>query len=584
MAFRDLTNLFSRAPRNRLFGLAGLILLTSLSDGIGLMLLVPLLEILSAGGVGQQQGGAVGRWVLRSFEIAGLPFSLLPILSVFVAVILTRSVLVFARDVQSLRLQNAFVDRLREDCFDALLRADWKWTTARTQSDHANLLVTDINRIGSGLHYGLLTVTGGGTLIAYIASAFILSWEVTLTALIGGALVLWSLGSRRKGILALGVRLGESTRALHAVVQQSLAGLKLTKISGSEDRFRSRMNVVLMNLRRQQESFAIESAQARLIYQAGVAFLLAAFVYVGVEVLAVPITTFLVLTLVFSRLLPQFSGFQQNYHMWLHSWPAWEEAQRLLVECREAAEPESEKEPLASDLVDGIHLAGITLRYDNREEPALHEVSAHFPAGAITAIVGESGSGKTTLADVLCGMLQPDSGTMTVDGQQIERGNCIQWRRSVAYVPQEVFLFSDTVRENLLFAAPAASDDDLVLALRRAAADFVFDLPGSLDCHVGDAGVRLSGGERQRIALARALLRRPALLILDEATSALDARNETNIREALQTLRGHLTVVLISHRMSTVEHADQVVVLDQGHVRFSGDWRSVGPLLNHATS
>jgi ATP-binding cassette subfamily C protein len=149
------------------------------------------------------------------------------------------------------------------------------------------------------------------------------------------------------------------------------------------------------------------------------------------------------------------------------------------------------------------------------------------------------------------------------------------WRQHVAYVPQEAFLFHDSIRQNLLWGQPAASDADLHQALKNAAADFVFALPNGLDTVVGDGGVRLSGGERQRIALARALLRRPSLLILDEATSALDVDNEARIRRAIEQLHGNLTVVIIGHRLPTLEHADLVIELDAGRIRAQGTWDQV---------
>ena len=142
-------------------------------------------------------------------------------------------------------------------------------------------------------------------------------------------------------------------------------------------------------------------------------------------------------------------------------------------------------------------------------------------------------------------------------------------------MPQETFLFNDSIRNNLLWADPQATDEALATALRQAAAEFVLELPEGLDTVVGDAGLRLSGGERQRIALARALLKRPALILLDEATSALDLATEAQVRRALRQLHGNTTLVMIAHRLATLEHADQVVVLDSGRVVQVGTWEEV---------
>ncbi|MEK6250151.1 MAG: ATP-binding cassette domain-containing protein, partial [Planctomycetales bacterium] len=149
------------------------------------------------------------------------------------------------------------------------------------------------------------------------------------------------------------------------------------------------------------------------------------------------------------------------------------------------------------------------------------------------------------------------------------------WRKSIGYVPQETFLLNDTVRANLLWANPDASEDNLQEALRLAAADFLAELPTGLDTVIGDRGVRLSGGQRQRLALARALVRHPSLLVLDEATSALDAENQAQVHSAIEQLPGAMTVVIIAHRLSTVRHADQIVVLKNGKVVETGTFHGL---------
>ncbi len=179
------------------------------------------------------------------------------------------------------------------------------------------------------------------------------------------------------------------------------------------------------------------------------------------------------------------------------------------------------------------------------------------------------------------GLLEPTSGAMTVDGQAVTGERAVLWRRSVAYVPQDIFLFNDTIANNLLWANPNATEDDMKGALTQAAAHFVFDLPKGADTRVGDSGHMLSGGERQRIALARALLQDPKLLILDEATSALDVENELRIRESIEALSGSRTVVVIGHRLPTLETADRVIVLKEGAIAAEGAWADV---MDHVTA
>jgi ATP-binding cassette subfamily C protein len=172
----------------------------------------------------------------------------------------------------------------------------------------------------------------------------------------------------------------------------------------------------------------------------------------------------------------------------------------------------------------------------------------------------------------MMGLLIPQSGRILVDGLPVTRELMGPWRQSVAYVAQDTFLFHDSIRENLRWAVPDATDEAMHTALSLAAADFVWALPEGLETIAGDRGVRFSGGERQRIALARALLRQPSLLILDEATSALDGENETRILEAIRRLHGALSIVIITHRLAAVTGADVVHVLEAGCLVESGSW------------
>jgi len=220
-----------------------------------------------------------------------------------------------------------------------------------------------------------------------------------------------------------------------------------------------------------------------------------------------------------------------------------------------------------------IALKGVSFHYKGTDDrPVLRDIDLVVPVGRTTAIVGASGGGKSTLADLLIGLLTPDEGTLTIDGVAVSDADRPQWRRRVSYVSQEVFLFHDSVRRNLLAARPDANEAQLFDALAAASAGFVHDLSAGIDTVVGDRGSKLSGGERQRIALARALLRQPDLLLLDEATSNLDSVNEAKVQEAIAGLHGRVTLVVIAHRLATVRDADVIHVVSAGRIVESGSW------------
>jgi subfamily B ATP-binding cassette protein MsbA len=232
------------------------------------------------------------------------------------------------------------------------------------------------------------------------------------------------------------------------------------------------------------------------------------------------------------------------------------------------ARPETADPPDAlriSGIGRGLRISKVSFSYGR--EPVLQDVSLDVAAGEVVAIVGRTGSGKTTLADLLLRFYDPDSGSIEVDGVDLRRIARESWLRQVAVVTQEPFLFAGTIADNIRYGRPEASEAEVLAAARAAHVDeFAERLLHGYDTDVGEAGVLLSGGQRQRITIARAILREPTVLIFDEATSSLDAKSERLVQEAIDSLLGGRTVFIIAHRLSTVRHADKILVLDGGRV------------------
>ena len=217
----------------------------------------------------------------------------------------------------------------------------------------------------------------------------------------------------------------------------------------------------------------------------------------------------------------------------------------------------------------------VNFSYPGRK-PALDSVSLEVKKGMMTALVGQSGAGKTTTVDLMLGLYQQSSGQILLDGKELAEYDINSYRQRIGYVPQDPQLFNTTVRENLLWSDPEASKQDIWHACSLANAEqFVRELPDQLETVLGDRGVRLSGGQRQRLALARAIIRKPDLLILDEATSSLDTESEKFIQQSIDRLAGELTIVVIAHRLSTIRNADYVYVLDNGKIAEEGSYQEL---------
>ena len=222
----------------------------------------------------------------------------------------------------------------------------------------------------------------------------------------------------------------------------------------------------------------------------------------------------------------------------------------------------------------GIKVREVTLRYAKDRQAALHRISLDIEAGSFVALVGPNGSGKTTLADVILGLLRPEEGSVEIDGIPLDGMNLASWQSAAAYVPQSIFLLNMGLAENIALgtARPDIDESRLREAIMLAnLQEFVASLPRGLDEPLGERGVKLSGGQRQRVGIARALYRRPSLLVLDEATSALDADAEHALVDVLADLRGKCTIVLIAHRSSSLRRCDRVFELDRGTILNSGE-------------
>ena len=227
-----------------------------------------------------------------------------------------------------------------------------------------------------------------------------------------------------------------------------------------------------------------------------------------------------------------------------------------------------ETEPVG-EITESIRFDNVTFTYKTRDEQVLKEVTLEFEKGKMTALAGSSGSGKSTVAKLLERFYDPDSGTVYVNNKDLKQLNLREYRNKIGYVGQEPFLFNQSIKENLLNAKPDATDEEINKALKDAMAyDFVQNLPKGIDSDVGAIGGKISGGQKQRIAIARALLRKPEILILDEATSALDKKNERSVQRAIEQIHKEydITTVVIAHRLSTIKDASMIYVFEKGKV------------------
>ncbi len=543
----------------------------SLTEGVGLLLLVPLLQVVGLD-VGGGTVGRIGGFITSTFDAVGVRPTLISVLGLYVLVIIARAFLSSWQAIVSAALQHGFKVHLRQRLYRAIVNTDWLFFSRSRASDFTHALTTELDRVGRATRLLLRLIGEVGVAAVYILVAASLSPTVSALACVSAAALMLILRSRMKATRASAKEASRATKGLYAAANEQLSGTKTIKSYGAEER-----NVAIFSgfAERVAQTYIDASrhgAQATFWLNAGLVLVLSLIVYVSIEILATPVSALLLLLYLFAMITRMFSRLQTHYHEFVVDSPALTTVTEMQARCEAAAEPEPARSE-GVELRGAMRLEGVSFAYQDSGEPlVISDLDLAIQAGKTTAIVGPSGAGKSTIADLVMGLIPPDGGRVLVDESPLRAEQRRAWRRKIAYVPQDTFLFHDNVRNNLLWARPDASEGEIREALRLAAAeDFVSRLPEGMETVLGDRGVRLSGGERQRLALARALLRKPSLLILDEATSNLDSENERRIQSAIEELHGSMTILIITHRLFTTRGADVIYVLEQGRLVESGD-------------
>lgn len=543
-------------------------------EGVGLLLLVPLLQLV---GVDAQQGslgGIIARFSAL-FGAVGVTPTLPIVLGIYLTIVLVQAALQRRQATLSATLQFEIVGRLRTRIYRAVANTKWVYLAKTRASDYAHLLTEEVDRIALAAYF-LIELTATIVIsIAYVLLAFRISPTMTAIVVLCGLAL--AVGARQRLIRARarGQQRSAVVARLYAAVGEHLASMKMAKGYGAESRHAELFDRLSRDVGDMEVASAGGYAALRQWLTIGSSAVLAMIVYVAYGVLGISTASLLLLLFLYARLVPRLTSIYERTQAITMELPAFEAVLAAEQRCLDAAEPQvlSHREVTFTDRVE---LDRVTFTYSDDQTPAVHEVELLIPVRSTTAIVGPSGSGKSTIADLLMGLLEPTAGRVLVDGISLAPEAFQAWRDHIGYVSQDTFLFHDTVLANLLWARPDATLDQVWRALTMAAADeFVRGLPLGLETVVGDRGVLVSGGERQRLSLARALLRHPRLLILDEATSALDSDNERRIQDAIDQLHDQITIVVITHRLSTIRNADLIHVIERGRRVESGTWNTL---------
>ena len=532
------------------------ITMAALAEGAGIAALLPLIGlVIDAGGT----GGTLALYVERAFALVGLEPSLGGLLAlIVVAMALKALLMLMAMALVGYSAARVAMD-LRLAFIRALLHARWTHFVDRRPGDQASAVSVEPTRAAESYVAACGVLSGAIQILIYLTVCLAISWEVSLLALVVGAFGMVVLNrlvtmSRRAGQSQTELQKSFMTRLL-----QALDGMKPLKAMAREGSMRPLFEGDVQGLNAAQRTIVVSRNALAESYEIIRAFAVAGGLYVFVAVWGQPVEGLLVLALLFVRTMQKVNRLHVQYQTAATNQPAFAFIRSTIAAAEEAREPGLGG--TVPRLASAISLREVSFSYGRGT--VLDGVSMTLPAGAFIAVVGSSGAGKTTVADLIIGLLRPQRGEVWIDDLPMSEVDVHAWRGMIGYVPQETFMFHDSVMANVALGEPGISHGDVETALRRAEAwDFVAALPDGVDTAVGERGARLSGGQRQRIAIARALVRDPALLILDEATTALDPETEAGIVATLRRLAGKVTVLSISHQPAMRQAADIVYKLE----------------------
>lgn len=533
----------------------------SLTEGAALLLLVPLLTAID-----QTAGKPGSPWLQKILPDVDSRVMLAIILALFVIVVIIRAAMARRSELTLLALQIKIVRDITVQLYSAIAEASWSFLHTKRSADFHAAATSEMTRLETAVYYALEMPSRAAMLTIHVVIAFFLAPALTSVGMVTGLFIVWLARRYLEESLQLGDKLSESYASLHRQISEFLAGLKITKVFAAEERHIRAFTGAVDEVNQFVFSYTKSAANARQLQEICAGLALVAFIWIGAAIMKLPLSDVLVLALIFYRLLPLFQRLQQSAQEMLHASSAAHTILGLTSECHLARE----REMRTSDNVhfhDSLIFKDVRFRYEAQRPEVLRGINFSLKNGSVTVLAGSSGSGKSTIVDLLAGLLRPTHGQILIDDEVLDAAQTVSWRGGVSLVSQESFLFHDTIRSNLLVARPYANDSELKDALKKASlSDFVSKLPNKLETVLASRGASVSGGERQRLALARALLRKPRLLILDEPTSALDKATENEVIKIVERLRGKVTIFIVTHRPEKID-ADQILTLDDGKIQ-----------------
>jgi len=547
--------------------LFGLVLIQALLNGLSIVSIAPITDLLLDNS--ESDPSTITDTLVDIFGDFGLELDLLALFVVFGGLMVLVGFVGVGIQHAILRIKYDVLIHLLTDTLGQFFKARFQFFNQGDMGKLLNSFQQEVSKIGNT--FGHISQLIANIIQSLLLFGVALGLAPAVTSLFVMVVFLFTLPLwfLRRFAYGLGKKNTDTANVTTGVLHEVLTGAKLFLGYGRQqsavDRYQKALQV-----------HADVSVKFQTL-QRGVSILFVPFGMIAVLITLYiaheggqPLTDIAMVLFAFMRLTPLLGQTLQEKTSIEGFVPAYEQIQGLRQDAMGLAEPIGHLK--FQTLKESIRFDKVTFSYPGRR-PALEEVSLLIAKNKMTALAGRSGAGKTTVIDLMLGLYESNEGEVLLDHYPLHEFDLTSFRAKIGYVPQDPQLFNVSIADNLRWASPGATEQEIWRACDLAnAGDFVRAMPGKLGTVVGERGVRMSGGQRQRLALARAVIRRPQVLVLDEATSALDSESERLIQTAIEELAGAMTIVIIAHRLSTLRRADYVYVLDQGKVVEEGGY------------
>lgn len=573
--------MFQKYLGNSIYIVIFLTILSGLMEGVGIGLLIPLLESLgnteSSLPIAESEGALnqITSFIINGLGISGSIVSLLITVVIF---FIMKAIFRFSALAYIGYLRGRLLFEIKTHIFSHFSSLEYVEYTKKNTGDMVNLLNVQTVRGLQAFHFCAGVVMSLVSSVIYFIVAALISIRFGLMVVIGGGFIMLFMSLVNKTILSISRNYTREGGILAKLVIQTMTGFKYLLATDQISSIKPKVSESINNLASSTSRLSIASAFSSSLLEPVSVIFIVSIVFIQVNFFNLPIEPILISLLLFYKGLSSVSSIQENYQQALTHIGAIES---IVEETGSKVSTSKSKKPHIHKINKLISLKNINFTYAKESKKIIDNLSIEIPAKKIVAIVGESGSGKTTLVDIIIGIISKQKGDIYIDDVKIEDIDKNSWRQLIGYVSQDEFVFDDTVANNITFWEGDWKEDEYLherikLALKKSDLyETIKSLPNGLDTVIGDRGALLSGGQKQRLFIAREIFRSPELLIFDEATSALDYNSENSISEAINNMRGSVTIIIIAHRLKTIKSADIIYVLKDGKIEEQGSYQEL---------